>query len=193
MLLLKLPFAHGSGADAPRRQIEPGSHGSQPVALAAGWYVPPSQGVHSDAPNDADTEPGAHGVGTAEAGEHELPGGHGEHCDWSERSVLLLKLPFAHGSGADAPRRQIEPGSHGSQPVALAAGWYVPPSQGVHSDAPNDADTEPGAHGVGTAEAGEHELPGGHGEHCDWSERPVLLLKLPPLHGAGTAVALPQM
>ena len=48
-----------------------------------------------------------------------LPGGQGEHSDWAARLVALLKEPLSHGSGAEAPGGQMEPGSHGWQEVAL--------------------------------------------------------------------------
>ena len=79
---------------------------------------------------------------------HALPGGHGEHCDWADRSVALLKLPFSHGSAADAPVGHTDPGSHGRQTVELGRGWYVPPPHGVHSGAPNASLMVPGEHGV---------------------------------------------
>ena len=99
--------------------MEPGSHGTQKVALGEDWYVPPSHGTHSDAPNAALIEPGVHGVGETDPVVHELPGGQGEHSDWAVRLVALLKEPFSHGSGAEAPGGQVEPGSHVWQAVAL--------------------------------------------------------------------------
>ena len=98
---------------------------------------------------------------------HDEPGGQGEHSDWREREVRLLKLPFSHGSGAEAPRGQTDPGSHGSHDVALGEDWYVPPSHGEHSASPNAADTEPGGHGVGVTEPIELLLPGGERKHCE--------------------------
>ena len=70
--------------------MEPGSHGTQAVALGEDWYVPPSQGMHSDARKSELIEPGVHGVGVTEPVEQALPGGHDEHCDWSARSEALL-------------------------------------------------------------------------------------------------------
>ena len=66
--------------------------------------MPPSHGTHSDAPNAALIEPGVHGVGETDPVVHELPGGQGEHSDWAASLVALLKEPFSHGSGAEAPR-----------------------------------------------------------------------------------------
>ena len=97
--------------------------------------------------------------------EQKLPGGHGEHWSLSNRSVALLKLPLSHGSGAEAPTGQTEPGSHGTQKVALGEDWYVPPSHGVHSDARNVALIDPGAHGVGATLPSTQALPGGHSSH----------------------------
>ena len=81
--------------------------------------------------------------------------------------MALLKLPFLHGSGADAPVGQMEPGSHDWQEVALGDDWYVPPLHGVHSGELKSELMEPGVHGVGVTEPVEQALPGGHGEHSD--------------------------
>ncbi len=81
--------------------------------------------------------------------------------------MAALKLPFSHGSGADAPTGQMEPGSHGTQKVALADDWYVPPSHGMHSDAPKLALIEPGAHGGGVTDPVAPSPPGWQGEHSD--------------------------
>ena len=116
-----------------------------------------------------------HGVGVTEPVEQELPGGHGEHCDWAARLVALLKLPLSHGSGAEAPTGQMEPGSHGKQKVALGEDWYMPPSHGLHSGELNPELMEPGVHVVGATEPVEQELPGGHGEHSDAPARPRAL------------------
>ena len=89
-MFARVPPGQGSGADARTGPMEPGSHGWQAVALGEDWYVPPSHGTHSGAPKPELTEPGVHGVGTTEPVEQALPGGHGEHCDCSERSVALL-------------------------------------------------------------------------------------------------------
>ena len=85
-------------------------------------------------------------MGVAAPVEQRWWGGQGEHSDWSERLVALLKLPLSHGSGAEAPGRQMEPGSHGTQAVALGEDWYVPPSHVSHSPLPSRAANEPGAH-----------------------------------------------
>ena len=84
--------------------------------------LPPAQGVHSHAPEPELTEPGAQGVGVTEPVEQALPGGHAEHCDWAERLVAELKLPFSHGSGADAPTGHTEPASHGKHLLDIACG-----------------------------------------------------------------------
>ena len=165
--------------------MEPGSHGWQKVALGEDWYVPPSHGLHSWELKSMLIEPGVHCVGATEPVEQELPGGHGEHCDWAARLVALLKLPLSHGSGAEAPVGQTEPGSHGSQKVALGEDWYVPSTHGTHSDAPKSRLIKPGVHGVGVTEPVEQALPGGHGEHCCWADRSVALLKLPLSQGSG--------
>ena len=81
--------------------------------------MPSVHGSHSDAPNAALIEPGAQCIGVMGPVEQALPGGHAKHCDWAERSVAELKLPFSHGSGADAPTGHTEPASHGSQSVEL--------------------------------------------------------------------------
>mgnify|MGYP007024457578 CR=1 FL=1 len=99
--------------------------------------------------------------------EQALPGGHDEHCNWSARLVALLKLPFWHGSGADAPTGQTEPGWHGWQDVEFLSRWYVPPLHGLHSDAPSSLLIEPGLQAAGLMEPVEHALPGGHKRHCD--------------------------
>ena len=46
------------------------------------------------------------------------PGSVRLHCMALSRSVAVENEPSLHGSGADEPRGQYEPGSHGLQPVA---------------------------------------------------------------------------
>ena len=79
--------------------------------------------MHCGMPAAAAIEPGEQGVGFMEPVEHAEPGGHGEHWLCSERFVVPLKLPASHGSGADAPGGQTDPGGHSSQRVALFEYW----------------------------------------------------------------------
>ena len=81
--------------------------------------------------------------------------------------MALLKLPFSHGSAADAPVGHTEPCSQGRQTVELGRGWYVPPSHGVHSGAPNASLMVPGEHGVGETDPVAQAEPGGQDEHSD--------------------------
>ena len=74
--------------------------------------------------------------------------------------MALLKLPLSHGSGADAPTGQMEPGSHGTQKVALADDWYVPPSHGEHWSAPS-AEIVPALQLVGVTLPVEQNAPAG--------------------------------
>ena len=52
------------------------------------------------------TVPGAHSVWLSEPVEHDEPAGHSVHWPLLPSPLLLLKLPAAHGSGADAPASQ---------------------------------------------------------------------------------------
>ena len=76
--------------------------------------------------------------------------------------LLLLKLPAAHGSGADAPALQYEPATHSRHAVAPLALMNLPASQLAHVPWLAFGCTVPGEHGVGSAAPVEQKAPGGH-------------------------------
>ena len=77
--------------------------------------------------------------------------------------MALLKEPFLHGSGAEAPGGQMDPDSQGSQPVAPAQDWNVPPPQNSHSSCPSTSVNDPGVHDLGSTVPDAQRLPGGQG------------------------------
>ena len=76
--------------------------------------------------------------------------------------LLLLKLPAAHGSGADAPASQYEPATHSRHAVAPLALVNVPASQLVHVPRLALGCLVPGEHSVGSAAPVEQKAPAGH-------------------------------
>ena len=106
--------------------------------------------------------------------------------------IVIKCLPLAHGSGADAPGGHTDPASHRRHDVAFGSGWYVPPPHGAHSDAPNEAETEPGEHGAGATEPVGLALPGGLGRHSEAEESRVEFEYVPPKHSWGKALPVGQ-
>jgi hypothetical protein len=127
---------HGSGADAPRGQYEPGSHGLHSVAPVSFWYEPGSHAKHAPSPPVGATVPAAHAVGAILPVAAKKPASVGVHCAALCRSVASENEPSLHGSGADAPRGQYEPGSHGLHSVAPSAPWKVPATHFAQLDCP---------------------------------------------------------
>ena len=64
--------------------------------------------------------------------EHDEPAGHSVHWPLLPSPLLLLKLPAAHGSGADAPASQYEPAAHSRHAVAPLALMNEPALQLAH-------------------------------------------------------------
>ena len=151
--LEKVPSSHGSAADAPGGQFDPGGHGSHAVPLLLGWKLPPSHGLHSALPEALATLPGAHGAGVDAPSAHDDPGGHASHpaCagnGWNlpaaqrEHNALsaCAKLPASHCAGASDPVGHDEPSGqrgHSAAEVRLVASPYRPAEQSSAADAPS--------------------------------------------------------
>ena len=83
--------------------------------------------------------------------EHDEPAGHSEHWALLPSPRSLLKLPAAHGSGADAPASQYAPAAHSRHAVAPLALMNLPASQLTHVPWLALGCAVPGEHGVGSA------------------------------------------
>ena len=66
------------------------------------------------------------------------------HCAADDRLVPLDHVPCLHGSGADAPRGQNEPGLQGTHSCAPASPWKLPGLQRTHKADPFAEVTVPG-------------------------------------------------
>ena len=105
--------------------------------------------------------PGEHNVWLSEPVEQNEPAGHLEHWALLPRPRSLLKLPAAHGSGADAPASQYEPATHSRHAVAPLALMNEPASQLAHVPWLALGCTVPGEHSVGSAAPVEQKAPAG--------------------------------
>ena len=97
--------------------------------------------------------------------EHDEPAGHSVHWPLLPSPLLLLKLPAAHGSGADAPASQYEPATHSRHAVAPLALMNVPASQLAHVPWLPFGCTVPGLHITCSREPVEQNDPSGQAVH----------------------------
>ena len=144
MALEWLPSSHGSGAEAPLGQKEPGSHARHTSSPVAFWYEPGGQGSHRPAPALRATVLAAQGRHTAElfipGMGFAVPGGHAMHDDESEAPSSGLYMPARQDSNVSrtsaAPAiGQKPPRGHPSHEACPVSPAYVAGGQGVHSDA----------------------------------------------------------
>ena len=120
MALLKEPAKHGSGSEAPVSQKEPGVQLEHAVPPSEAWYLPAPHLTQEPCPPSGCTVPGLHSVGARAPVEHEDPAGQEVHWPLLPRPGVLLNVPCKHGSAADAPAAQKEPGEHSTQAVPPA-------------------------------------------------------------------------
>eukprot|EP00966_Prymnesium_polylepis_P178770 4139629-Prymnesium_polylepis.1 len=73
------------------------------------------------------------------------PGSVSVHSSALVRFFALEYVPSLHGSAADAPALQYEPGSHASHAVAPSASWYVPGAHCKQTPSPAVGATVPAA------------------------------------------------
>ena len=134
--------------------------------------------------------PGEHGVWLSEPVEHDEPAGHSEHWALLPRPRSLLKLPAAHGSGADAPSGQKAPGVQLKHAVALLAFWKEPAGQFGHNLAPRSALAVPSGQGWHAAESlaplTGWKVPSPHAMHPELLFRPFSPDQRPGSHGVQT-------
>ena len=84
-----VPAGHGSGADAPRAQNDPGAHGAHSVPFGSERKDPASHGAHSVAPQNGEMLPGVHADGATLPVAQLEPGGHSTHCSAADKSVAF--------------------------------------------------------------------------------------------------------
>ena len=106
MALEKVPASHGSGADDPAGQYDPGSHSIHSVCPGSSWYLPPSHGEQEGIPAAGAMEPAVQGVGAVEPVEQEWPTVHGVHSSLLVKLVAFEKVVAGQGSAAAAPSPQ---------------------------------------------------------------------------------------
>ena len=75
---------------------------------------------------------------------------------------MLLYVPSSHGSAADAPSAQYDPGVHASHAVSPASSWKVPAAHLPQVLMLTLGATVPGLHFVGAREPVEQNEPAGH-------------------------------
>ena len=106
--------------------------------------------------------PGLHGLWSSEPVEHDEPAGQAVHWPAAPNPNSLLNEPSLHGSGAEAPSSQYEPGVHSKQAVRPLSFMNRPASHLAQLSCPPSGCTVPGLHSVGSTEPAEHNAPGGH-------------------------------
>ena len=117
------PSKHGSGADAPSAQNEPGVQPKHAVAPLAFMKEPPAHLSHEPCSADGCTVPGLHSAAASEPVEQNEPASHGVHWSALARPSVLLYEPSKHGKGADEPSAQNEPAMHVLHAVPPAPSW----------------------------------------------------------------------
>ena len=152
--LLKLPAAHGSGADAPASQYEPATHSKHAVAPLALMNEPASQLAHVPWLALGCTVPGEHSVGSAAPVEQKAPAGQPTQSS----SLVIERLsavivpfwwrPDGHGSPAEAPSMQKAPGVQSKHEVLPPSPWYLPAPQLAHAPCLALGCTVPGLHSL---------------------------------------------
>ena len=117
------PSRHGSGADAPSAQNEPGVQPKHAVAPLAFMKEPPAHRSQESWPVAGCTVPGLHSAAASEPVEQNEPASHGVHWSALARPSVLLYEPSKHGKGADEPSAQNEPAMHVLHAVPPAPSW----------------------------------------------------------------------
>ena len=131
----------------------------QAVAPSAAWKVPALHRKQVLVAAEGATLPGAHADGNLAPAAHEWPGGHVRHSSSDVSPLSLLKVPEKQESSTLLPAGQYTPKPHASHAVRPLLRWYVPALHDVHSAAPLELETEPGAHALGADRPPAHQLP----------------------------------
>ena len=136
------------------------------MALEALWYVPPSQGVHAEAPAAAEYEPAAHCTGVVAPSTHAEPAGQASQPGCPPASC---HVPASHREQTDAPASAYSPAPHGSATAAPVS--HAEPSG--HSTQSSTAvrlvallPYRPEGHGSGAAERSVQYRPGVQATHA---------------------------
>ena len=116
-VLLYVPFPHGSGADAPSAQNEPGTQTKQAVAPLAFWYEPLAHLSHVPCPVAFCRVPAKQSEGSDTPVAQEAPLGHAVQLSWLTKPGVALNLPNGQGSAADAPFAQKNAAGHSMHAV----------------------------------------------------------------------------
>ena len=123
--------------------------------------MPATQSAHSFWPELGCTVPGLHSLCAREPVEHEEPAGQLEHALLLPSPGVLLNVPSLHGSGAEAPCSQYEPGMHSKHAVWPLSFMNLPTSQLAQIGWALAGCTVPGLHSVGLVAPVEQKAPSG--------------------------------
>ena len=181
------PSLHGSGADAPSAQYEPGTHTWHSVRPVSFMNLPAPHLSHVGCLVSGCTVPALHSACSVLPVGAKWPASVSVHSSALVRLVEVEYEPSAHGNAALAPSGQYEPVLQATHACSPSLAWYVPAVHPSQKSDPEAATTKPGEQflqsvgselpGIGLA------FPGAHSWHDTLLFWPTSGLNVPAGHG----------